>query len=49
MHVGMYTPYVCVYVDSIITSNLDVLLVLFAGYVSVSVLPATVLSGDWKA
>ena len=39
------------HVGSIVTSNRDVFLVHFPSYVRVSfsVLPATVLSGDWKA
>lgn len=45
----MYAPYVCKYIGSIVTINRAVLLVHFSSYVSISVLLATVLSGDWKA
>jgi len=49
MHVGMYAPCVCMYVGSIVATNREVLLFHLPSYVSISVLPTTVLSGDRKA
>jgi hypothetical protein len=45
-HVGMYAPYVCMYIGSIVTSNRDVVIAHLPSNVSISVLPAAVLSGD---
>ena len=42
MYVGVYAPYVCMYVGSSATSNRDVLRFHFPSFVSVSVILATV-------
>jgi len=49
MNVGMFAPYVCMYVGSIVTTYREVLLFHFPSYVSISVLLATAPSGDRKA